>query len=104
MVHPESVAKILGSLDISKAMGPDGVHPRLLRYLSENNSFVDAVVLLFSACASEQYIPEVWKTATVGGGVTSVYVRLCPVLFGFYETTDVVFGTLADIDDLQNNT
>ena len=34
----------------------------------------------------------------VGGGVTSVYVRLCPVLFGFYETTDVVFGTLADID------
>ena len=65
MVHPESVAKILGSLDISKAMGPDGVHPRLLRYLSENSSFVDAVVLLFSACASEQYIPEVWKTATV---------------------------------------
>ena len=34
----------------------------------------------------------------IGGGVTSVYVRLCPVLFGFYETTDVVFGTLADID------
>ena len=64
MVHPESVAKILGSLDISKAMGPDGVHPRLLRYLNENSSFVDAVVLLFSACASEQYIPEVWKTAT----------------------------------------
>ena len=28
MVHPESVAKILRSLDISKAMGPDGVHPR----------------------------------------------------------------------------
>ena len=36
--------------------------------------------------------------ALIGGGVTSVYVRLCPVLFGFYETTDVVFGTLADID------
>ena len=32
------------------------------------------------------------------GGVTSVYVRLCPLLFGFYETTDVFFGTLADID------
>ena len=27
-----------------------------------------------------------------------MYVRLCPVLFGFYETTDVFFGTLADID------
>ena len=35
-----------------------------------------------------------------GGGVTSVYVHLCPVLFGFYETTDVFFGTLADIDGL----
>ena len=30
--------------------------------------------------------------------VTSVYVRLCPVLFGFYDTTDVFFGTLADIE------
>ena len=35
---------------------------------------------------------------TFGGGVTSVYVRLCPVLFGLYETTDVFFGTLADIN------
>ena len=65
MVHPESVAKILGSLDINKAMGPDSVHPRLLRYLSEDGSFVDAVVLLLSACASERCIPEIWKTATV---------------------------------------
>ena len=31
-----------------------------------------------------------------GGG--GCHVRLCPVLFGFYETTDVFFGTLADID------
>ena len=30
----------------------------------------------------------------------SVYVRLCPVLFGFYETTDVFFGTLTDIGGL----
>jgi len=65
IVHPESVAKILKSLDVSKAMGPDNVHPKLLRYLSANGSFVDAVVLLFSACATQQYIPEVWKTATV---------------------------------------
>ena len=32
-----------------------------------------------------------------GAGVTG-HVRLCPVLFGFYDTTDVFFGTLADID------
>ena len=56
MVHPESVAKILGALDINKAMGPDNVHPKLLRYLSEDSSFVDAVVLLLSACSSEKCI------------------------------------------------
>ena len=56
MVHPESVAKILSSLDISKSMGPDGVHPRLLKYLSEDSSFVEAVVSLFNTCASERCI------------------------------------------------
>ena len=65
MVHPESVAKILGALDINKAMGPDNVHPKLLSYLSEDISIVDAVVLLLSACSSEKCIPEIWKTATV---------------------------------------
>ena len=33
-----------------------------------------------------------------GGGGGGGHVRLCPVLFGFYETTDVFFGTLADIN------
>ena len=32
--------------------------------------------------------------------VTPVYA-LCPVLLGFYETTDVFFGTLADSDGLK---
>ena len=45
-----------------------------------------------------QFLPTKITFFILGGGVTSVYVRLCPVLFGFYETTDVVFGTLADID------
>ena len=26
-----------------------------------------------------------------------MFVRVCPVLFEFYETTDVFFGSLADI-------
>ena len=33
-------------------------------------------------------------------GPSILYVRLCPVLFGFYETTDVFFGTLVVIDGL----
>ena len=38
MVHSESFAKILGSLDIYKAMGADSVHPSLLGYISEGGS------------------------------------------------------------------
>jgi len=65
MVHPDSVAKLLKELDVNKSMGPDGVHPKLLKYLSHDQSFVDAVVLLFRACIAERCIPEVWKTAIV---------------------------------------
>ena len=36
-----------------------------MRYLSEDSSFVDAVVLLLRACSSGKCIPEIWKTATV---------------------------------------
>ena len=63
--HPESVTKLLKELDVNKSMGPDGVHPKLLKYLSQDQSFVDAIVLLFRACITERCIPEVWKTAIV---------------------------------------
>ena len=36
-----------------------------LLYLSQDQSFVDAIVLLFRACITERCIPEVWKTAIV---------------------------------------
>ena len=35
-----------------------------------------------------------------GGGGAGCHVRLCPILFGFYETRDVFFETLADSDGL----
>ena len=65
LVHPESVTKLLKELDVNKSMGPDGVHPKLIKYLSQDQSFVDAIVLLFRACITERCIPEVWKTAIV---------------------------------------
>ena len=65
-MHPESVTKLLKELDVNKSMGHvNGVHPKLFKYLSEDQSFVDAIVLLFRACIAERCIPEVWKTAIV---------------------------------------
>ena len=65
MVHAESVTKLLKELYVNKSMGPDGVHPKLLKYLSQDQSFVNAIVLLFRTCITERCIPEVWKTAIV---------------------------------------
>ena len=68
MVHPGSVTKLLKELDVNKSMGPDGVHPKLLKYLSQDQYFVDAIVLLIGACITERCIPEVWKTACHSSG------------------------------------
>ena len=66
-MHPGGVTKLLKELDVNKSMGPDGVHPKLLKFLSQDQSFVNAIVLLlvFRTCITEKCIPEVWKTAIV---------------------------------------
>ena len=46
-ISTEQVKKLLSKVNPSKSSGPDKVHPKLLRSLSENNSFVSAVTLLF---------------------------------------------------------
>ena len=68
LVHPESVTKLLKELDVNKSMGPDGVHPNLLKYLCQDQSFVNAIVLLLRTCITERCIPEVWKTAIDSSG------------------------------------
>ena len=65
VITSEMVKKTLLKLDKSKAMGPDNIHPKLLVYLAENESFVEAVTLLFKKCYTSGQIPLVWKTANV---------------------------------------
>ena len=43
---------------------------------------------------------HIYRALLIIGGGGGCHVRLCPVLFGFYETTDMFFGTLADSDGL----
>ena len=46
-------------------MGPDGIHPKLLKALSDNHDFIKNVQLLFNTCLEECTIPEVWKEANI---------------------------------------
>ena len=46
-------------------MGPDGVHPKLLKHLAKNPSFVMAVTTLFRKCYATGKVPDDWKMAHV---------------------------------------
>lgn len=64
-VSLEEVGKLLKNINIFKSMGPDGIHPKLLKALSENTDFVNNVQLLFNTCLEECKIPKVWKQANI---------------------------------------
>ena len=65
LITSDRVKKHLSKLDQSKAMGPDGIHPKLLATLAKNDNFVDAVTLLFQNNYSSGKMPSQWKTANV---------------------------------------
>ena len=64
-VCSDDVRKELLKLNIFKSSGPDGVHPKLLKSLANDNSFVEAITKLFRKCSETGSLPEVWKTASV---------------------------------------
>ena len=61
----DDVKNELSKLDCFKSMGPDGIHPKLLKSLSEDSKFVNALVELFRKCTDSGMLPAVWKTANV---------------------------------------
>ena len=64
-ITEEDVLSQLKKLNIYKSMGPDDVHPKLLKSLSDDPSFVRSLTLLYQKCAEECVIPNMWKTANV---------------------------------------
>ena len=63
----EGVKKELSKLNIFKSMGPDDIHPKILKALADDSSFVNALTLLFIKCNETGVLPEVWKSASVVG-------------------------------------
>ena len=64
-ISEEDVYNQLRKLDIYKSMGPDDIHPKLLKSLAENRCFVKSLTLLYKKCIEECKIPTLWKTANV---------------------------------------
>ena len=65
VILDDDIAKYLSELNIYKCSGPDKIHPKLLRALSEDYSFVHATGELFRKCVHSGTIPRVWKEANV---------------------------------------
>ena len=64
-INFENVKEELAKLNCYKSMGPDDIHPKLLKSLSNDPSFVNAVVQLFRKCTDSGILPKIWKTANV---------------------------------------
>ena len=62
-VTENSVLKLLKALNISKAAGPDGIRPRVLKELS--SELAPILTLLFKASLHQQSLPDIWKHASV---------------------------------------
>ena len=65
VISPDKVGKLLANLKENKSMGPDKLHPKLLKLLAGNSSFVSALTLLLNKCVDQETIPAVWKSAIV---------------------------------------
>ena len=64
-ISTNTVKKLLSNLNENKSMGPDNLHPKLLKYLAENENFVNSLTLLLNRCVDEECIPSDWKAAVV---------------------------------------
>ena len=62
-ITDRGVSKLLQALDISKAAGPDGLRPRVLKELS--SELAPILNLLFQASLHQQSLPDIWKHANV---------------------------------------
>ena len=59
LVTTEQVKRLLGALDVGKAIGPDDVSPRLLKHSA--NELSAPLTTMFLSCLSENKGPSVWK-------------------------------------------
>ncbi|RMB97438.1 hypothetical protein DUI87_26049 [Hirundo rustica rustica] len=69
VIQEEAVRELLGHLDIFKSMGPDGIHPRVMRELADELAKPLSIIYQESWLTGE--VPGDWKLANV----TPVYKK-----------------------------
>ncbi|KFQ24133.1 hypothetical protein N332_02939, partial [Mesitornis unicolor] len=62
-IHEEVVSDLLQHLDIHKSMGPDGIHPRVLRELAEVLAKPLSIIYQQSWLTGE--VPVNWRLANI---------------------------------------
>ena len=63
MLNREKIKKKLDKLNISKSPGPDGIHPRILKELS--NTISTPLSVIFQTSIDTGELPEDWKCANI---------------------------------------
>lgn len=64
-IDKSDVKDLLSTLNPNKSMGPDMVHPKILKFLSQDDVFVESVTYFLQRCYDQGKMPAVWKTANV---------------------------------------
>ena len=63
--NTKEVRDFLNKVNIWKLMGPDGIHPKLIRTLANKSEFIYAITDLFQKCYDSGKLPAVWKQANI---------------------------------------
>ena len=69
LVREEVVRERLGNTNVHKSMGPDGMHPRVLRELPE--VIAEPLSVIFERSWRTEEVPEDWRIANV----TPVFIK-----------------------------
>ena len=62
-INQEKIAKLLRDLDTSKAPGPDGLHPHVLKVLADR--IKEPLYIIFSKSLQTGCVPKLWKQGRI---------------------------------------
>lgn len=63
VIQEEAVKELLSCLDVYKSMGPDGIHPRVMRELA--NELAKPLSIIYQQSWLNGEVPDDWKLANV---------------------------------------
>ncbi|NXS01657.1 RTXE polymerase, partial [Oxylabes madagascariensis] len=65
VVQEEAVRELVSCLDVSKSMGPDGIHPRVMRELANELANPLSIIYHLQQSWPTDEVPDEWKLANV---------------------------------------